>query len=269
MADAPDLLRLCTLAAEGLAPVDLDGADRQIGFLAYLVGQACEADTAPARVAALRRVLAEEEGFAGPIGDIDGEVDDPRHLLLPHVVADRRGLPIALATVYLAVAQRLGWPIEGLDFPTHFLLRDTGAEGILILDPCNPGVSLDREDCRQLLRPAFGRLPEAAFDRFCDMRLAAVVTPRIIAARMLKQLEGSYLRREMYDEVRLTIQKLLLLDQAAIAEMRDLGEIHHMLGEHRQALTCLRLYLDEAPYAADRVLVQRVVRQIEQQVSGA
>ena len=58
----------------------------------------------------------------------------------------------------------------------------------------------------------------------------------------------------------------MIFDQAAIAEVRDLGEVHHMLGEHEQALTCLKLYLDEAPYAADRVLVQRVVRRIEEQV---
>ena len=208
----PDLLRLTALVAEGLGPVDPDHLDRQVGFLAYLVSEACEGDRAGDRAQALRRVLAAEEGFGGAVE----EIDDPRHLLLSAVVETRRGLPIALAVVYLAVAQRLGWPLGGLDFPGRFLLRDTAAEDVLVIDPCDPSAPLSRDDCRQLLRPAFGRLPEPAFDRFCDMRLDAVVTPRIIVARLLKQLEGCYLRREMYDEVRLVIQKLLLLDRKSV-----------------------------------------------------
>jgi len=267
-AEKPDLLTLCALVCEGLCPLDLERIDRQIGFLAYLVGAACADDSPAERASALRRVLANEEGYVAA-GEGDAvETDDPKHTLLPAVLEHRHGLPISLSVLYLAVARRLGWPVEGLDFPTRFLLRFVDTPELVVIDPFDGGATLSGDDCSQLLRPAFGRLPEPAFERFRDMRLAAIASPRIIAARLLKHLEGSYLRRQMFDEVRVVIEKLLLLDQAAIAELRDLGEIHHMLGENQRALTCLRLYLDEAPYAADRVLVQRVVRQIERQVDG-
>ncbi|MGZ6030103.1 MAG: transglutaminase family protein, partial [Myxococcaceae bacterium] len=59
------------------------------------------------RVQALRRVLADEEGFWG---DTD-TYDAPENSFLDRVLIRKKGLPITLAVVYLEVARRAGVPL--------------------------------------------------------------------------------------------------------------------------------------------------------------
>jgi len=70
------------------------------------------------RAQALRRVLADEEGFWG---DTD-TYDAPENSFLDRVLARKKGLPITLAVVYLEVARRAGVPLFGVSFPGHFLV---------------------------------------------------------------------------------------------------------------------------------------------------
>ncbi|MBI2298064.1 MAG: hypothetical protein HYU66_03780, partial [Armatimonadetes bacterium] len=115
--DTP-LLDLVAVLPEGLDPVDRAAVSRQVDFLAYLTDRAAAGARDPARrLAALRRVLAEEEGFRG-------EEDDsghPRNSYVERVLERRRGLPITLAVIYQAAGERLGWPVAGVNLPRHFL----------------------------------------------------------------------------------------------------------------------------------------------------
>ncbi|WP_062386767.1 SirB1 family protein [Pseudomonas abietaniphila] len=77
----------------------------------------------------------------------------PQVALLHKVVERRRGQPLALAMVALELAKRLEIPLEGVNFPGHFLLRVPGADHTL--DPCD-GRRLYPRDCRELLLRQFG-----------------------------------------------------------------------------------------------------------------
>ncbi|AIR89551.1 SirB1 family protein [Pseudomonas cremoricolorata] len=77
----------------------------------------------------------------------------PHAALLDSVLKRRRGQPLALAIVALELAQRLGIPLEGVNFPGHFLLRLPGADHLL--DPCG-GRRLYAKDCRDLLARQYG-----------------------------------------------------------------------------------------------------------------
>jgi len=63
------------------------------------------AETAAARAAALRKLLFEEEALQG---DRD-TYDDPANADLIRVLERRRGLPVSLSIIYVALARRLGW----------------------------------------------------------------------------------------------------------------------------------------------------------------
>lgn len=43
--------------------------------------------------------------------------------LVNEVLSSRKGIPITLSIVYLAVCHRLGILLEPVNFPTHFLVR--------------------------------------------------------------------------------------------------------------------------------------------------
>jgi tetratricopeptide (TPR) repeat protein len=53
------------------------------------------------------------------------EVDDPdlRFVLLPDVLQSRRGSCVGLGSLYLAVAEQLGWKLNAVMVPGHFFVR--------------------------------------------------------------------------------------------------------------------------------------------------
>ena len=77
----------------------------------------------------------------------------PQAALLDKVLERRRGQPLALALLALELARGLSIPLEGVNFPGHFLLRVPGADHLL--DPCG-GRRLYPADCRELLGRQFG-----------------------------------------------------------------------------------------------------------------
>ncbi|MDF1721262.1 MAG: transglutaminase-like domain-containing protein [Minwuia sp.] len=88
----------------------------------------------------------------------DGQTyDDMRNADMMAVINRRRGLPVALGILYIHVARAQGWTISGLNFPGHFLLRLTVAEGVEIIDPFNAGKTRDIPDLQALLQRLTGR----------------------------------------------------------------------------------------------------------------
>lgn len=254
------LLPLAAAVAEGFTPYCATTVQREIEFFAYLVERAAAGATDPReRLAALRRILACEEGLRGNLEDYY----DPDNSFLDQVLRRGLGLPISLSTIYLAVADELGWPLLGLDFPVHFLVRYQHDGEPLVVDPFRGGLLLSFEQCLELARPAFRTLPESRLENVVQARLERPCGRRRIVARMLKNLESVYLQQRDYRAVKNVIEKLLLLDPAANAELRDLGGVFHLLGDHRRALECLRGYLTGTPAALDRQRVEAMVARLE------
>lgn len=112
---------------------------------------------------------------------------NPANSLLAQVVTRRTGLPITLAVVYLAVAQRVGMPLEGVGLPAHFVLRHPGVMDRPYLDPFNRARLLDENECREIVQAhGFTLGPE---------HLAAV-SPQEIAARICRNLILAYRRQQ-------------------------------------------------------------------------
>ena len=131
-------------AALAISALDHDGADLSRYFAILDQAEArlragSEAMWPPARTAArLREVLAGEFGFEG---DRDS-YDHPANADMISVIDRRRGLPIALSILYVALARRLGWAACALNAPGHALVG-VGAEAEVVLDPFNGGALVD------------------------------------------------------------------------------------------------------------------------------
>lgn len=94
---------------------------------------------AAARADALAALLAQAEGFSGDSDDYD----NPRNADFISVLERRRGLPIALAILYISVARRHGWTAQALGLPGHVLVAvGNDAERVLI-DPFHNGRIVD------------------------------------------------------------------------------------------------------------------------------
>lgn len=77
----------------------------------------------------------------------------PESALLHHIVQRRRGQPLGIALIAMELARRMGFALEGVNFPGHFLLRVPGADHLL--DPCG-GRRLYPKDCHELLVRQYG-----------------------------------------------------------------------------------------------------------------
>jgi regulator of sirC expression with transglutaminase-like and TPR domain len=140
----------------------------------------CEAGDHLAR---LTEIVFGELGFEGNTEDYY----DPANSCLNDVLEKRTGLPISLAIVYMAIAERCGRPTEGVGFPGHFLVRDVQT-GIL-LDPFGFGRPLQQDELLELLRQQGIEDPE------WNEELVASIGKRDILDRMLNNLRNDYQRR--------------------------------------------------------------------------
>ena len=163
-----------------------------------------------------RRMLSEsaEEAIAETLsGDFrfNGDLltwDDPDNADMIAVADRRRGISVALGIFYLDAARRCALPVEGVDFPGHFLLRIESPEGPLALDPFSEGrVVLPSELVRRALRA--GLTPDVADrldllmtpvkDRAVLIRLQNSIFARAQGQKDFARAERAALRRALLD----------------------------------------------------------------------
>ncbi len=120
---------------------------------------------------AMSALLGVELGFRGNEDDYYAEENS----LLPRVIEHRRGNPITLCLVYIAVGRRAGLPVHGVGLPGHFVVRAGG----VFFDPFHGGRRLQLEDCQKLLESQSLEL---------QPHHLLPCKPRVMLARMLNNL---------------------------------------------------------------------------------
>ena len=176
-----------------------------------------EATPAVDEAACLARVdaLAARAARQGVVGALRGEgfrgdashYDDPRNSFLDQVLERRLGLPIALATLTLAVARRAGAPMEGVGLPGHFVVADMTGGAAEYLDPFDGWARRSAGDLAALVRRTTGRAMRSEF--------LEPAGDRAILARTLANLRGSYLRRRRLRDALWTVELGLLVTPGA------------------------------------------------------
>lgn len=208
-------------------------------------------DAAPVeQVARLNHLLFTECGFRGDVETYD----DPRNSLLDQVLARRRGLPILLSLLTIEIGRRVGLALDGIAFPSHFLVAPTHAEPRFFLDPFHGGEVLRPEHLIQRLSMMFGGRAVSAADL---ARFTAPSTPQQILIRLNHNLKGSHLRRHDLNGVLRSVDRLLSLDATLMGERRDRGWVLARLGRTAEAIDDLETYLLVHPAARDADMVRQ------------
>jgi regulator of sirC expression with transglutaminase-like and TPR domain len=187
------------------------------------------------RVAALSHFLHEEQRFSGNAR----HYYDPRNSYLNEVIDRRRGIPITLSLVYMAVGRRLALDLRGISFPGHFLVKCVGDEELVV--DAFAGTLLSREDCRERLVAALGR------DAPLTSQALRAATPREILVRMLGNLKQIFLHGRDFERALSCCDRILLLTPDVIGELRDRAGVRAQLGLLAAAAADLDRYLELAP----------------------
>ncbi|CAN7471823.1 transglutaminase-like domain-containing protein [Phenylobacterium sp. LjRoot225] len=134
-----------------------------------LAVRAAAARTPREQAAELADVLAAEFGFEGD----RKTYDDPANADLIRVIDRRRGLPVALAILYVAAARRLGWAAHVLNTPGHVLAAI--GQPALVIDPFNRGGVVGGAQLAALLQTTEDSLDAVAPDHLAPMSNRAVL----------------------------------------------------------------------------------------------
>ena len=185
------------------------------------------------------------------------EYHDPRNSFLNDVLDRGLGIPLTLGIVLLEVGWRLGLPIEGVNFPGHFLVRYRGEAKRFLIDPFHGGMMRTRNEVKQMLARRQGApVP-------LDDRLLKTATRRDMIVRLLLNLKGIHHRSGDDARALAAVERILVVCPTARRQIRDRGYLLARLGRDDEAVTQLETYLAFAPDAGDVERVEALVRDLK------
>ena len=182
---------------------------------------------------------------------------DPRNSFLNDVLDRALGIPLTLGIVLLEVGWRLDLPMEGVNFPGHFLVRYRGEAKHFLIDPFHGGVIRSRKEVEQIL----ARHREASVP--LDDRLLRTATKRDMIVRLLLNLKGVYHRSGDDMRALAAVERILVVSPTARRQIRDRGYLLARLGRGDEAVMQLETYLAFAPKAVDAERVEALVRDLK------
>jgi len=209
-------------------------------------------------IAALNRVLFEEEGFRGNAEDYY----DPRNSFLNDVLDRKLGIPITLAVVYMEVARRVGFPLVGVGMPGHFLLKHYDVEGHeILIDPFNRGRILTAQDCQRALDQIYdGQMP-------LQPEFLMAVSRRQVLVRMLNNLKSIYLSARNFRKALPIVDLILAIYPRSPEDVKQRAMLRWSLGQARGALADLEDYLKMSPEASDADEIRQTAASIRRMMA--
>lgn len=251
--NSPEFARLCRgssdvdlieilleIAADVYPRLDREGCRREIAQLA-LQSQTLSGD-AEHRLRKLSEYLYEVEGFRGN----EEDYYDPRNSYLNDILRRRKGLPITLGILYMAIAQSSDLKLHGVAAPGHFILGCPMPEGTIYVDPFYGGEILNRESCLRRIAKIAGSVPLG------DVQLEPAGNLEIVA-RVLRNLKLACAKKNDWQGALPVQRRLAALLPDYAGERRDLGLILLRAGCGWESLQYLEEYAQGHPQEADQL----------------
>lgn len=199
--DEEDLqLDAAALELAALDHPERDLADH-VALLSAMTARVAElggaAQTSMGRALALADVIGDEYGFAGD----RATYDDPANADMIRVIDRRRGLPVSLSILYVAIARRVGWAADALNTPGHVLIRIGADAATVLIDPFNRGRRVDGEQLEALVAQMAGAGPVAT-EHVAPMPNRAVLTRLLLNQATRADAAGDAERaRTLYERI--------------------------------------------------------------------
>ena len=245
------------IAAEEYTELDVDGYLARIDRMGAELKRRLRTDISTTEaLIALNRYVFDELGFSGNNEDYY----DPRNSYLNEVIDRRLGIPITLAVLYIEIGRRIGLPLHGVSFPTHFLVKCVLRDGTIILDPYARGASLGVEDLQERLKSI---AKDIELDSSLVASLIAAAEPKDILARMLRNLRAIHAKKGEHLKALSASNRILTLLPDSPEGYRDRAELYADLDCFRAAVADFRQYLKLRPQAHDSEAIAHRIAELE------
>ena len=209
-------------------------------------------DNAATQLAALKHIIADKHEY---VGDKEN-YDDLQNVNLIRVIERRKGMPVALALIYIHVAQAQGWQVEALSLPAHVVCRVEKDGTRLLFDPFDMAKILQASDLRNLLKELIG--PEAEL----SSTYYEASTNRDLLIRMQNNIKLRQIEGEDYLGALKTIDIMRLIDPDEYRLLFDAGVLYARTNQAVAAIDALEEYIEQSPNIEDQneafILLQQI-----------
>ncbi len=249
-----------TVCLEEHPNMDIDSYLRHLDTLAARTEVLVGRDKSTSNVLnCMREILFVQEGLRGNVEDYY----DPRNSYLNDVFDRKLGIPISLSVIYIEVARRIDFPVFGVGFPGHFIVKYQGDERELLIDPFNGGRILTESQCQELLDRVYGGAVSVQPSFLQTMGKKAIIS------RMLFNLKGIYYQKEEYPKALSVVERILVLNPGTPSEIRDRGLLYMQTSLFAKALADLEFYLATAIAPQDASNIEGHIRTLRSIVGSS
>jgi regulator of sirC expression with transglutaminase-like and TPR domain len=210
-------------------------------------------DSVETRLAAMKHIIADKYAYTGD----NDTYDDLQNANLIRVIDRRRGMPIALAILYIQVGHALGWDVHGLNLPGHFVCRIDLGPSRLIFDPFNRCEILHAPHLRQLVKQALGPAAELSASYY------EAADNRTILIRLQNNIKLRRIEAEDYDGALRIVNAMRAIDPAEYRLLLDQGVLAARTNRLQEAIEALETYIAKAPGDRDRQEAAVLLRQLK------
>ncbi|MBW3576204.1 MAG: transglutaminase-like domain-containing protein [Actinobacteria bacterium] len=241
--DVAEAALLCCVEVE--PDLDVDGELLRVDALADRLRTSGFEPSGPRRDAkALGTYLGETLGF---VGDHES-YHDPQNALLTRVLDRRRGLPITLAILYMAVGSRVGIRAHGIATPGHFLVGVgpvPDAEEAVVIDPFHGGAVVTEHEIDQRIQQATGGMSRL------HRGMLSPAPPVQVVRRLLNNLTRDFLAQGDTEDALWTVELKRLLPDTGVEDARVAGQLLVQLGRYRSAAETVEAFVAEVGDSVD------------------
>ena len=224
-----------------------------------VVQKSIDDDPSPEEMAeALNSALVEQFRYTGD----EQTYDDLDNANLMRVIDRRRGLPVALGSLYLSTARAQGWAAAGLNFPGHFLVRLESRDGRrVIVDPFHHGRIMGAPELRELLKVVVGPSVELEAAHYQP------VSNRDVLIRLQNNVKTRRLDLGLIREAVEAVENMILLVPHSLALWREAGVLHMRAGHLKHAIESFDKFVSLAQDGPDRNKIAKVVQELRERIN--
>jgi regulator of sirC expression with transglutaminase-like and TPR domain len=188
---------------------------------------------------------------------------DPRNSYINDVLDRKVGIPISLSVIFIEVARRLDFPVQGVGFPGHFLVKVHENEKELLIDVFNRGKIITLKECQELLDQIYGGSVTT------QPSFLQAMSRKSIISRMLFNLKAIYYQREEYYKALAMVERILMLNPGTPSEIRDRGLLYMQTSLFAKALADLNYYLETAPSPDDTSYIEGHIQTLHKIIAAS
>lgn len=207
-------------------------------------------------VAALRDLFGTQLNYQGDVEDYD----NLSNALMTSVMDRRKGLPVSLGILFISAARAVGWMMEGLHFPGHFLVRLEIAGRRRIIDPFAGGMPVEAVHMRALLKGVEGSHAEL------EPAFYQPASNRDILLRLQNNLKTRLLKAEEFGQALEILETSMLFCPEQASLWYESGLLKSRLGRVHGAIADFNHYREHCADGPTQRKVEALVAELRQQL---